>query len=79
MCRSLGVSSSAADGLGRLGTRLDAAWQAAELLPSSTATRLRAGEDPGLVLAALDRLEEPPSLVALRAAAGLGQAELHKQ
>jgi TnpA family transposase len=70
VCRSLGVSSSAAEELGRLGARLDAAWrEAAGLLPSSTAMRLRAGKDPGLVLAALDRLDEPPSLVALRAAA----------
>ena len=69
VCRSLGVSASATEELGRLGARLDASWrQAAEMLPASTAMRLRAGEDPGLVLAALDKLDEPPSLVALRAA-----------
>jgi TnpA family transposase len=69
VCRSLGVSATAAEELGRLGARLDAAWrQAAAELPASTAMRLRSGEDPGLVLAALDKLDEPPSLMALRAA-----------
>jgi hypothetical protein len=69
VCRSLGVSSSAAEEPGRLGARRDAAWrQAAEELPAGTAMRLRTGEGPGLVLAALDKLDEPPSLVAPRAA-----------
>lgn len=69
VCRSLGFSVSATEELDRLGARLDAAWRAAaEMLPASTAMRLRGGEDPGLVLAALDKLDEPPSLVALRAA-----------
>jgi hypothetical protein len=60
VCRSLGVSSSASEELGRLGTRLDAAWRrAAEELPTGTAARLQGGEDPELVLAALDKLDEP--------------------
>ena len=72
VCRSLGHPADAATALAAWSARLDAAYrQVAARLPVNTAVRVepRAGDGKDeLVLTALDRLEEPASLVALRAA-----------
>ena len=72
VCRSLGQPADAATALAAWSARLDAAYrQVAARLPVNTAVRVepRAGDGKDeLVLTALDRLEEPASLVALRAA-----------
>ena len=66
ICRTLGLSTDGPAEVARLGERLDAAYQAtAANLPKNAAVQVDGGE---LVLSALDKLEEPPSLVALKAA-----------
>ncbi len=66
ICRTLGLSTDAGAEVARLGGRLDAAYRTtAANLPANVGVRV---EDDDLVLSALDKLEEPASLVALRAA-----------
>jgi hypothetical protein len=70
VCRTIGVSASADEELGRLSARLELAFrETAERVPANPAVTIEntaAGQD--LSIAALERIEEPPSLVALRAA-----------
>ena len=62
--RALGRSEDARVEIGRLCEQLDAAYQRANAnLPENPDLRF---ENDGLVLSHLDRLEEPPSLTALR-------------
>ncbi len=71
VCRTLGVSASANEELGRLSQRLDRAWQetAARITHNPAVTVVLASSGaPNLAIEALDKLEEPPSLMALRAA-----------
>jgi TnpA family transposase len=70
VCRTVGVSPSADDELGRLSARLDLAWrETAERVPANAAvTIVRSADGVDLSLDALDKVEEPLSLVALRAA-----------
>ena len=70
VCRTLGVSPSADDEIGRLSTRLDLAWrETAERAPANPSlTIVSAPDGPDLSVEPLDKLEEPPSLMALRAA-----------
>jgi len=66
ICRTLGLSTDAPAEVARLAGRLDAAYRdTAANLPGNASVQLDGGE---LVLSALDRLEEPASLVALKAA-----------
>ncbi len=68
VCRSLGHDASADRELTEVTGELDAAYRAvAARLPENTAVRIEtvAGRDRP-VLTALDRLEEPPNLLALR-------------
>ena len=66
ICRTLGLSTDARAEVARLAGRLDAAYRdTAANLPENAAVQVD-GND--LVLSALDKLEEPASLVALRAA-----------
>ena len=68
MCRSLGHDASADRELAELTGELDTAYRAvAAQLPENTAVRVEtvAGRDRP-VLTALDRLDEPPSLLTLR-------------
>ena len=66
ICRTLGLSTDAGAEVARLGERLDAAYRTtAANLPANAAVQV---EDDDLVLAALDKLDEPASLVALRTA-----------
>ena len=71
VCRSLGHQETADQALDRLSRQLDAAYrQTAANLPSNTAVRLESpqgeeGEEQ-LVVSNLDKLDEPPSLIALR-------------
>ena len=66
ICRTLGLSTDGSAEVARLAERLDAAYQdTAANLPKNAAVQVDGGE---LVLSALDKLEEPPSLVALKAA-----------
>ncbi len=70
VCRTLGLSGNETDEMHRLGQRLDEAFRrTAARLPENPYLRIEnlAG-NPDLVLSPLDKLEEPPSLVALRAA-----------
>ena len=70
VCRSLGVSASGPDEVARMAARLDSAYRdAATRLPENASVRIETAVDgtPSLSLSALDKLEEPPSLVALRA------------
>ena len=70
VCRTLGVSSQANDELNGLSQRLDRAFKhTAANLPNNSGLRVEeiAG-DLDLILSPLDKLEEPASLVALRAA-----------
>jgi hypothetical protein len=61
-----GRRSDAGAEVARLGERLDAAYRTtAANLPANAAVQV---EDDDLVLSALDKLEEPASLVALRSA-----------
>jgi hypothetical protein len=66
ICRTLGLSSDAPAEVARLAERLDAAYRGtAANLRRNAAVHVDGAE---LVLCALDKLEEPPSLVALKAA-----------
>ena len=66
ICRTLGLSTDAAAEVARLTGRLDAAYQdTTARLPENSDVKIENGE---LVLSALDKLEEPASLVALKAA-----------
>lgn len=78
--RTLDLAATAQAELAALGDRLDAAYRrVADRLPENAAVRVeRVADRDGLVLTGLDRLEEPASLVALRAgvAALLPRADL---
>ena len=66
ICRTLGLSTDAPTEVARLAGRLDAAYRdTAANLPGNASVQMDGGD---LVLSALDKLEEPASLVALRAA-----------
>jgi hypothetical protein len=70
VCRSLDRSPDAEAEVGDLAARLDRAWrQVAANLPGNPAARVerRDGRDE-LVLSPLDKVERPPSLIALQAA-----------
>jgi hypothetical protein len=70
VCRSLGHSLSADDTLAKLSQQLDATYRtvATKLLTNSAARiETREGKEE-LVVAGLEKLEEPPSLLRLRAA-----------
>ena len=70
VCRSLGQPADAATALAAWSARLDAAYrQVAARLPANAAVRVEARVGDGkdeLVLTALDKLDEPASLLALR-------------
>ena len=68
VCRSLGHDASADRELTEITGELDAAYRAVDArLPENTAVRIETvGGRDRPVLTALDRLEEPPSLLALR-------------
>lgn len=70
VCRSLDRSPDAATEIGDLTERLDRAWRhVAANLPNNPAARIeRRNDRDKLVLRPLDKLERPPSLVALQAA-----------
>ncbi|MBV8917195.1 MAG: Tn3 family transposase, partial [Bradyrhizobium sp.] len=66
ICRTIGLSTDAGAEVTRLSERLDAAYRTTIAnLPSNASVQVDGDE---LVLTALDKLEEPASLVALRAA-----------
>jgi TnpA family transposase len=70
VCRSLDRSPDAEAEVGDLASRLDRAWrQVAANLPGNPAARIerRNGRDE-LVLSPLDKIERPPSLIALQSA-----------
>ena len=69
VCRTLGVSPSADEELGRLSARLDLAWrETAERVPDNPAVTIISTPDgPDLSVEPLDKVEEPVSLAALRA------------
>src|SRR5512146_1054563 len=64
VCRTLGVSSKAAQELDRLSQRLDEAFRhTAAGLPQNASLRIEeVAGNPDLVLSPLDKLEEPSSL-----------------
>jgi len=65
-CRTLGLSTDATAEVTRLAQLLDAAYRdTAANLPKNAAVKVDEGE---LSLSALDKLEEPVSLIALKAA-----------
>ena len=70
VCRTLGVSSNATEELDRLSRRLDDAFRhTAAGLPQNASLRIEeVGGNPDLILSPLDKLDEPPSLTALRGA-----------
>jgi len=70
VCRTLGVSPSADEELGRLSARLDLAWrETASRVPGNPAVAIVTTPDGAdLSVEPLEKIEEPPSLVALRAA-----------
>ena len=66
ICRTLGLSTAAPAEVARLAGRLDAAYRdTAVNLPDNAAVQVDGDE---LILSALDKLEEPASLLALKAA-----------
>ena len=66
ICRTLGLSTDAPAEVAGLAGRLDAAYRdTAANLPGNASVQVDAGD---LVLSALDKLEEPASLVALKTA-----------
>ena len=68
VCRTLGRKMRPEDELEALGTQLDEAYhRTAENFPDNTAVRIenRDGRDR-IVLTGLDKVEDPPSLIALR-------------
>ena len=72
VCRSHGVSASGPEEPARMAGRPDAAYRAtAARLPGNASVRIETAADgtAALSLSALDRLDEPASLMALRAAA----------
>ena len=71
VCRSLGVSASGPEEVARMAERLDAAYSAtAARLPGNASVRIETAADgtAALSLSALDKLDEPASLMTLRAA-----------
>ena len=69
VCRTLGVAATASEELTRLAGCLDARYRATIAnLPINAAVRIEGDGGADLVLSPLDKLDEPPSLVALRAA-----------
>ena len=70
VCRALGVSGKATEEVDRLSRRLDEAFRhTTASLPQNEKLRIEEVRgDPDLVLSPLDKLEEPPTLIALRAA-----------
>ena len=70
VCRTVGVSLSAAEELSKLSERLDLAYrETAERLPGNPGVAVvNAGGRADLSVEALDKVEEPASLIALRAA-----------
>jgi len=68
ICRALGRSPNARDDLALLATRLDALYRlTAAGIPANTAVTITTvNGKPDLTLTPLDKLEEPPSLIALR-------------
>src|SRR6185312_15761043 len=66
ICRTLGLSTDGPAEVARLARRLDTGYcDTAASLPNNAAVQVDGGE---LVLSALDKLEEPASLIALKAA-----------
>jgi TnpA family transposase len=70
VCRTVGVSASADEELGRLSRRLDLAYRetAARVPANPAVTIVSTSAGPDLSVEALDKVEEPLSLAALRAA-----------
>ncbi len=70
ICRTVGVSTSAEEELAGLAQRLDLAYRetAARVPENSAVVILGKGDNVDLSVEALDKIEEPASLVALRAA-----------
>ena len=70
VCRALDRSPDAETEVGDLTARLDRAWhQVAANLPNNPAARIeRRNDRDELVLSPLDKLERPPSLIALQSA-----------
>lgn len=70
ICRALDRSPDGETEVANLAARLDRAWhQVAANLPSNSAARIeRRNERDELVLSPLDKIEQPPSLIALHAA-----------
>lgn len=70
VCRTLGKSQNGTEEIGRLTERLDQAFRSvAGNLPQNASVRFEAdGANEDLVLTGLEALDEPASLVALRAA-----------
>jgi TnpA family transposase len=71
VCRTLGVSGSGPEETARMAARLDAAYRAtAGRLPENASVRIETALEgtAALSLSALDKLDEPASLVALRSA-----------
>ncbi len=70
VCRSLDRTPDAEAELGDLAARLDRAWrQVATNLPDNPAARIeRRNDRDELVVSPLDKLERPPSLIALQSA-----------
>jgi TnpA family transposase len=66
ICRTLGLSTDGPAEVARLARRLDTGYRdTAASLPNNAAVQVDGGD---LVLSALDKLEEPASLIALKAA-----------
>jgi TnpA family transposase len=70
VCRTLGRTHNVAEEINTLSERLDQAYRSvAGNLPKNASLRIEQnGASDDLILTGLDRLEEPPSLVALRKA-----------
>lgn len=70
VCRTVGVSASSDDELDALARRLDLAYRETEarLLANSAVTINRSEHGADLSLEPLDKIDDPPSLIALRAA-----------
>lgn len=70
VCRTVGVSTLADEELGRLSSRLDRAYrETADRVPLNPAvTIINTSEGSDLSLDRLEKIEDPPSLTALRAA-----------
>lgn len=68
ICRTVGVSTVADEELGRLSQRLDIAFrETASRVPANTAvTVVSTPQGPDLSVERLEKIDEPPSLVALR-------------